>query len=393
MTSNDNFMNSLLDLMVEVLDIPPSHYEKAADRYHSLAEWLHRDESKVASFSPQVCPQGSFCYGTVIRPLLKSEEYDLDLVCQMDLSKASVTQKHVKQLVGDEVKAYAEARSFNEPAEEKLRCWRLNYADGVSFHRDILPCIPEDTAFIDMLVRSGVPIKSAATAVAITDMRHSKYTVIDPNWFSSNPRGIAGWFEDRMRPVAKSRMLRLVENRAYASVDEVPAYEWKTPLQQSIQILKRHRDVMFRESPEWKPLSMIITTLAGHAYNGETDLYDALTNIVDGMPRYVRSAPPRIPNPVNPAEDFADRWAKDARYQQNFWAWHAQIKADLADLRRCTGGVSDITDAVRRKFALELTADMEKRLGAGDAISGRHILTAAPVVHIASAPKPWRHDD
>jgi len=150
--------------------------------------------------------------------------------------------------------------------------------------------------------------------------------------------------------------------------------------------------VMFKDSPEWKPLSMIITTLAAHAYDGETDLYDALTNIVNGMPRYVCSSRPRIPNPVNPAEDFADRWAKDARYEDNFWVWQAQVKADLVDLRRLTGKVTDISRAVRKKFALDLTADMEKRLGARSAASGPHIITAAPVVHIASAPKPWRSD-
>ena len=38
--------------------------------------------------------------------------------------------------------------------------------------------------------------------------------------------------------------MRLVESRAYAKVDDVPPYEWKTPLQRSIQIMKRHRDVM-----------------------------------------------------------------------------------------------------------------------------------------------------
>jgi hypothetical protein len=392
MASDNRFMKSLLDLIVELLDIPPSHYKKAADRYHSLGDWLNRDESRVLSFYPQIYPQGSFRYGTVIRPLLKADEYDLDLVCQIELSKASVSQMHVKQLVGDEVKAYAKAHSFKEPSEEKPRCWRLNYADDVSFHMDILPCVPEQKAFIDILMRSDVPLRFAATAIAITDKRHPKYKVIDPNWLSSNPRGIAAWFEDRMRPIAQPRIKRLVENRAYASVDDVPAYEWKTPLQRSIQILKRHRDVMFKDSPEWKPLSMIITTLAAHAYNGETDLYDALTNIVADMPTYVRSSRPRIPNPVHPAEDFADRWAKDARYEQNFWAWHEQVKADMDNLRRLTGKVADITRAVRRTFALDLPADMEKRLEAENADSGPHILTPAPVVHIASAPKPWRED-
>ena len=70
----------LLDTIVDHLDIPKSYYEKAAARHKSLGEWLCRPESKVAAFQPHVSPQGSFRYGTVNRPLIATEEYDLDNV-------------------------------------------------------------------------------------------------------------------------------------------------------------------------------------------------------------------------------------------------------------------------------------------------------------------------
>ena len=63
----------------------------------------------------------------------------------------------------------------------------------------------------------------------------------------SNPRGFAHWFEMRARLAAMPRLRQLVERRLYASVEEVPPYEWRTPLQASIQILKRHRCVSLRE--------------------------------------------------------------------------------------------------------------------------------------------------
>ena len=111
--------NRLLELLVELLDIPSSHYAKARDRARSLGEYLLRPESAVAEFDPDVYPQGSFRYGTVIRPLLTSDEYDLDLVCALLLSKHDVTQKYVKELLGGEIQSYARAKQFNEPAEEK----------------------------------------------------------------------------------------------------------------------------------------------------------------------------------------------------------------------------------------------------------------------------------
>src|SRR5262245_57986361 len=102
----------LLEAIVELLDIPSSYYEKAADRYRALGRWLHRKESKVATLEPEVYLQGSFRYGTVNRPLMKTEEYDLDLACQVNLDKGDVTQKDLKHLIGHEVKAYAEANGI-----------------------------------------------------------------------------------------------------------------------------------------------------------------------------------------------------------------------------------------------------------------------------------------
>ena len=71
-----------------------------------------------------------------------------------------------------------------------------------------------------------------------------------------------------MADVARQRAERLVQAGMYASVDDVPVFAWKTPLQRSIQILKRHRDVMFWNSPNLRPISMIITTLSAHALPG-----------------------------------------------------------------------------------------------------------------------------
>lgn len=386
------YTNKVLEFLVELLDIPPSHYQKAADRYRALGEWLHRKDSKVVHLSPDVYLQGSFRYGTVIRPLLASEPYDLDLVCQIVLSKSAVTQRYVKHLVGDEIKAYAEAHSFKEPAEEKPRCWRLNYADDVSFHMDILPCVPEDVAYIQQLALLGVPPELAAHAMAITDKRHRNYELINSDWPSSNPRGFAEWFEGKLRPYARQKIASLVANRAYASIDRVPPYEWTTVLQRCIQILKRHRDVMFKDSPEWKPLSMIITTLATLSYNGESELFEALTNILDRMPNHVFSSQPRVPNPLNRKEDFADRWVRDHRFEQNFWAWHRQAKADIANLPKLIGRVPEIVRTARQRFGVDLTGEMQRNLEVTGAAPTPHIITSAPAVHIATPPKPWRRN-
>ncbi len=248
MPTQNPLLTELLDTIIDHLDIPKSYYEKAVARHKSLGDWLCRPESKVAAFQPHVSPQGSFRYGTVNRPLLATEEYDLDNVTTLAMAKIAMTQKHLKELYGAEIKGYARANGMLAPVEEKDRCWRLLYADEVSFHLDTLPCVPEEQAVILALTSRGVPPESAALAIAITDRRHPQYDEITSALLGSNPRGFAKWFEKRARPFAEARMRQLVERRLYASVEDVPPYEWKTPLQRSIQILKRHRDVMFREN-------------------------------------------------------------------------------------------------------------------------------------------------
>lgn len=205
-TRNENpSLNRLFEILIEHLDIPKSYYEMATARHNSLAEWLARSGSQVAAFKPDISLQGSFRYGTVIRPLVETAEYDLDNVCTLLLSKGAVTQKQLKELYGEEIKAYAIAHGM-DAAEEHKRCWRISYADEAQFHLDTLPCVPEDSEVIRTIEVQGVSPHLAALAIAITDQRHPQYNQITREWLSSNPRGFAAWFEDRARVAAEKRI-------------------------------------------------------------------------------------------------------------------------------------------------------------------------------------------
>ncbi|MBK7784808.1 MAG: hypothetical protein IPJ57_09985 [Gemmatimonadetes bacterium] len=91
--------------------------------------------------------------------------------------------------------------------------------------------------------------------------------------------------------------------------------------------------MMFRDNPDSKPVSIIITTLAGRAYQGEADLESALRRILSTMGNLVNQGAPRVPNPVYPGEDFADKWSDPARkhldLERHFWQWLEQAKADF----------------------------------------------------------------
>src|SRR5690625_6274351 len=67
-----------------------------------------------------------------------------------------------------------------------------------------------------------------------------------------------------------------------------------------------------------KPISIIITTLAARAYRGEANLIDAVRAVPLRMMREINSTEPRVPNPVNPEEDFADKWKSEPELETHF---------------------------------------------------------------------------
>ena len=87
-------------------------------------------------------------------------------------------------------------------------------------------------------------------AGAITDRRSPFYDAISRNWKVSNSEGYALWFESRMKLARELMEMRAFSAKA-GKIDDLPARQWKSPLQQAVQILKRHRDVMFAQN-KWK---------------------------------------------------------------------------------------------------------------------------------------------
>jgi hypothetical protein len=334
--------NLIIADIAGTIDIPDSANEKAEARYRDLGEWFERKEARCRLFSPHIYPQGSFRLGTVVRPVAEEDEYDLDMGCRLrvGISKTSHTQKQLKDLVGADLEDYRLARGIKAEREEKPRCWRLKYADTIKFHLDTVPSIPETPErrqlIREYIARGGIPDDLARVVGdmtgAITDDRLWNYRIIDGGWRLSNSEGFARWFELRMK-LAKVLMEKVALDAKIAKIDDLPAYRWKSPLQRCVQLLKRHRDVMFAQDPSGKPPSIIITTLAARAYQGETNIADALDMILSAMADKVSSTGPRVPNPVNPLEDFADRWsdpgAGHLKLEEKFWRWLHQARLDF----------------------------------------------------------------
>jgi hypothetical protein len=375
---NNATTNRIIEEIAGTIDIPASAYEKAETRYKDLGEWFGRKEARCHAFNPHIHSQGSFRLGTVIRPVNDDAQYDLDMGCRLrvGMTKSTHTQEQLKRIVGADLEDYRVARGIKEKREEKHRCWRLKYSDTLKFHLDTVPSIPETLErrrlIQEAIIRTGAPAELSRLVAdltgAITDDRMWNYRIIHDEWRVSNSEGFARWFESRMK-LSKTLMESLVLRAKAAKVDELPAHRWKSPLQQCVQLLKRHRDIRFHDDPEGKPASIIITTLSARAYQGEAEIADAMDTILSTLRTLVNSTTPRVPNPVNPAEDFADRWSDPAsrhrKLEAKFWDWLRQAERDFEAIGK-ERTPEFLVEAARDKLGATLNAkDLSAKLGFG----------------------------
>lgn len=360
--------SEILETLGETLDITETQYNAAVSSYRAVGEWLAKPESSLAPYKPIIRPQGSFMLGTMIKPVCENDDLDIDLVCELTGKNPQWAQYHLKQAIGNRIKVNETYKNMLD--KEGRRCWTLKYSDNANYHMDILPSLVSvgyDTVLEKAFSASTLDEKYDSLAIRITDNKQSNYytDTIAENWMKSNPFGYGRWFFNTadVTTLRKSMMLSEV-------LKPVPKYnKEKLPLQRVVQILKRHRDMMFNGDDD-KPISIIITTLASKAYKKETSIIDALTNIITNMHSYIESRyDPKlgkfikwISNPVNPEENFADKWVEHPQREKNFYKWIDQVESDIQTILH-KRGLQYIAEAMKKPFGEQTVTKTFSTLG------------------------------
>lgn len=358
--TTDSHLNFLLDGICRAIQLPASLYEDAEGKYEAVADWLARTGSPLARFDPEVFPQGSVRIGTTVRPRGR-DEYDVDLVLLLNTEIDDAM--HLYGLVRDRLLAH---RTYAGILEEKKRCLRLNYAG--QFHLDVLPARPA--------------IWPGSTRLYVPDKQLR-------GWLVSDPKGYASWFlriaeGERDRTLAKTEPL-----------PELKGAEEKSPLQRTVQLFKRRRDVYFG-GDEDSPPSVVLTTLATSHYRNQptvlATLVDTLELVWDDIQRTQGIL--AVPNPTLPQEDFADAWdvnsyARFVRFVRDFQGELARLGSSQT-MEKVAEQLAEMfgeqpTDAAYREYGKRLQA----RAGAGRLYVGAAgVSTAAS--REAVRPPPFR---
>ena len=366
-------IDQVLVKTASVLDIPDHVYEDAVLKYEAVGAWLAAEDSELREFSPEIYPQGSFRLGTVVHPLT-NYDYDIDLVCLLDRTKEQITQKALKNMIGDRLKKHTELKQI---ASAGCRCWLLDYpreSNMPGFHMDVLPAIPNT--------------ERRPTGILLTDTTLGQ-------WQKSNPKTYGEWFFERMRMILMEKRAALAKE-AKLSVEDVPEWQIKTPLQISIQLLKRHRDIHFKTAPDNRPVSIILTTLAALAYRNQPNVYDALLDIARDMTKHIERRNDKwwVANPVEPDENFADRWNQHPERRANFMRWLEKVQLDFSQLIQ-KQRLEEAIESLNAPIGTDVLAKVARSLGlqskySADPITAIAVPALGDISHRQST--PWlRH--
>jgi hypothetical protein len=355
----------LLKGICEELQLSPTKYQLAVDRYESACRWLEAEDSVVASYYPTIYSQGSMRIGTTVKPFGR-DAYDLDLVCEFQVAASTFdSPMHLLDLVEYRLRQNS---NYARAIERKNRCVRLNYAG--EFHLDILPAYPD--------------VSVGGSCILIPDRR-------SPLMCHSNPKGYSDWFDKQ----CELALIIFAESRKLmAKAEPIPAQvaaSEKAILKQVVQLLKRWRDIRYQKQCDVAPISMVLTTMAAQAYSGEQSVPQALSAILDKIVVATESSKPRVYvlNPANLKEDLSERWEDPVKYRA-FVDGIRELRLQWNKILSLSG-IQNISNALESLFGETVRTVLEKQgksvrsLAEKSAVrvAATGVLTTSPISSVA----------
>lgn len=349
--------NFLLRDMAEKIQLSPTSHDIAVDRYGTLHEWLTRPASPLAGVVTNMYPQGSMMIGATIASRLETDEFDIDLILELDRSPdvapATVLDEVYRAIRGEPGSRYYDM------AQRQTRCVTVHYAD---MHLDITPAVR---------LRGRVERVSHIFHSKPEEPRYRDRTIV------ANPYGFGRWFE-AMTPLEADLLEALAVRKAAEPVPQLEPVSEKSRALICLQLIKRWRNVLFNgRSGVRKPPSILLAKLVADAAGtrGGT-LADELQRQVAVMIRFFRQHQwagrlIEVRNPACEEDVLTDRWPGSLAVQGAFLEDLESFAADLARLGEAT--LQDKRDILSALFGEAATTRafgsfveaVEKRSAAG----------------------------
>ncbi len=323
MTTKTNSLRPLLTDLADILlaevairiQLSRTDYNKAVSRYQTINDWIKRDESPLKDRVELFYPQGSMAIGATIASKLRTDEFDIDVVAQLDLP-VNVSPREALDLLSRAILGEPGSR-YSRRVERRTRCVTVHYNDDM--HLDVTP----------VLRMVGTPERQSRI------FHHRAEAPQEPSRrLIANPYGFAEWFkintprDDDFADIFEKRAEEYDRLRIQAEADSEPVPPQEPPFRKSkavivLQLLKRWRNVQDDSRSGRRPPSIMIAKLVAGAANHTERLSEELLLQTQHILSVFRQHHDRgrlvhIVNPVCERDVLTDRWPGSLQNQALF---------------------------------------------------------------------------
>ncbi len=271
-----SYFASFLDNEV---NLNQTRIDQLDDRVNAITKFLQEGDHEIGQLFIQTIPQGSYAHRTIIKPVGPNDEFDADVLLELNEDTTWSAADYVQKLYS----SFQTSSTYRGMVWRRSRCVVVDYAN--EFHVDVVP----------YLERHGEHY--------ITNRSTGEFEL-------TNPEGFNAWLEEKNR-TAKGNLIKVIRLakylRDYKNTFSVP--------------------------------SVILNILLGDRVNealllGDAQHYQdvptALKNVLAALNSYLQANPtmPTLSDPSCPSENFNHRWDQD-RYS-NFRSWIKYYSTKIA---------------------------------------------------------------
>lgn len=239
-----NHIDHLLARIAIKIQLSPTNYSKAIERYQTINKWIERDDSPMKNLVELFYSQGSMAIGTTIAARNTIDEFDVDTIAEYKHTINS-NPKSILDAMYYAIKGEPGARYY-ETTTRNSRCITVQYKDQM--HLDVTP----------MLSKRSAPPREGWIC---HDSNEAQKFII------ANPFGFAEWFNqrtsgDKIFAEQFAQMTRkiLLEAEIEPVPEQIPMYS-KSTAAVVLQLLKRWRNVQYSHRNSRQPPSIIMSKL------------------------------------------------------------------------------------------------------------------------------------
>jgi hypothetical protein len=344
------------------IQLTKTKHETAVQNFNALCQHVDREGSPLHGKVIECYPSGSLATGTAIASRVAKNQHDVDVVIELDIP-SNTSPKAALDTLFAAIHAEPGSRYYGKVTQNS-RCVTVTYDDGTT---------------VDLMPVSRIPGPKRAAHLFHYKSGEAYHKEVNP-WGFANHFNQHVEFDPAFAELFKGRRL-LVEGQDLIKAETQPMpdhepIEEKSPRTVALQLIKRNRDIVWRQGRVGKmrkPPSVVLAAIALYAGPVEARLIDEVISVATAIrTKLLDKSSTRgtavVVNPAYPRDVFTDRWPEDIRAQNQYDADLRHLIAQLRCLRNDALSLSakqeilkDLFGETAAQYAIESHLDSRRR--------------------------------